>query len=122
MPAVYTLTVYSQAGHEDDVARSFADLAADLKGKDGYKGGHTLQGVAPLAPPPPGMTSEHSAEPEGAHGPTEGTHFIAIEIWESEEQRKAHRDTEYMKAWTKDFIPHIQMSHTHGWYKDITPH
>jgi quinol monooxygenase YgiN len=122
MPSVYTLTVYSKPGHEDDVAKSFADLTADVKGRDGYRGGHTLQGVAPLTPPPAGATGEHSGESAEDHGPSEGTHFIAIEIWDSEEQRKAHRDSDYMKAWTKDFIPHIQNAHTHGWYKDISGH
>lgn len=119
MPAIYVTTVRAQEGKEEAIAQAYQDLAGSLANANGFKGRHVLRELAAAAQGAP--TGAHAGESREA-APPAGVHFIATEIWESQEARANHRKTEEFLTWYKSFTQNLQPEHTHGWYEDIAGH
>lgn len=117
----YIVTLMVKSGHEDDVARFYQDMEADMKKAPGYRGrkifkantGRMAQEVHKMY-----SAEELAKHAEPPHADS-GTRFIMVEHWDSVGERM-----EYSKSVAggrqKDLIPHLLPDHSHEFYHDIS--
>jgi heme-degrading monooxygenase HmoA len=126
VPTIYVNTVYAKPGHEDAVTENYRQMAQFLKTVDGYRGGHMLrERKGAMMEALVALRKSQGEEPPKAqaeHGES-GTHFVIVQIWESDEARAKLSRTPGYAPIHQDLVPHLLEAHTHELYEDFSdPH
>lgn len=117
---IFIVHVSAQHGHEDAVARYYADGEEILKTAKGYRGriifqaetGKMVEAVHRFY-----SAEELAKDPEPPHGP-QGTDFIVIEHWDSVDERMAFsKEGKLNKA---GLVVHLEPDHSHEFFKEIS--
>ena len=117
---LFIVHVTAKPGHEDDVARFYAEGDELMKGTPGFRGrkiyqaetGRMVEAVNRFY-----TTEELARDPEPPHGPA-GTDFIVIEYWDSVDERMAH--SKERKQDKKGLVVHLEPEHSHEFFREIS--
>ena len=115
----FIVHITAKHGHEDEVAKFYADAEAEMKTAKGYRGrviyqaetGKMVEAVHRFYTP-----EELAADPEPEHGPS-GTDFVMIEYWDSVDERMAF--TKNRKVDKSGLVVHLEPEHSHEFFKEI---
>ena len=117
---LFIVHVSAKHGHEEDVARFYAEGDELMKDAKGFRGrkiyqaetGKMVEAVKRFYTP-----EELARDPEPPHGP-QGTDFIVIEYWDSVDERMAHsKDRKQDKS---GLVVHLEPDHSHEFFKEIS--
>jgi hypothetical protein len=117
----FIVCVTAKYGHEEEVAKYYQETDAFLKTAKGFHGrkvyqaenGKMVEAVHRYYTP-----EELAAHPEPPHGP-QGVDFIVIESWENVDARMDFSKNQ-MADKTKGLVQHLEPSHSHEFFKDIS--
>jgi hypothetical protein len=118
---IYITTIFAKHGHEDDVAKFYADQEAELKTAKGFRGRKIMRARpgTMVAAVKKVLSEEEIAKHSEAAGP-DGVHFVIIEEWDSIDDKMTYSRS-IDSGRNRDLIPHLLPEHTHEYYEDITP-
>jgi heme-degrading monooxygenase HmoA len=122
MPSIYVASIWAKPGEEEAVSDQYRKMAELLKTVDGYKGGHMLRARNGAFIDAVRKVRDLPANnPEEEHGP-EGTNFVIVEIWESDEARAKLSSVPGYAPIHQATVPHLLPQHTHEFYEEFVGH
>jgi heme-degrading monooxygenase HmoA len=117
----FIVSITAKPGHEDSVATFYLETEEMLKAAPGYQGRKIYQAKVGehVAAVRRHYTAEELAKhPEPPHGHP-GTDFIIIEFWDSADARMDFSKN-VMGGKNKELFPHLEPSHSHEFFEEIT--
>lgn len=120
MPSVYCVTLSAKEGSADAVSDNLRRTATFLKTVPGYRSGHFLR--ARNGAFMDAVFALKGTERPAGEDHDEGTHFILVEIWESDEARAKLSSVPGYGDLHKDLVQYLLPAHTHEFYEDLVPH